>query len=503
MVTNENTQGKAYDRKKISRSDYSELALAKTTYSGIAVDKKKILRKPTKTISGVAPLTVVLPFRACDHGTCTFCPTHHGVPQSYTPLSPAIMRARMLNYRPARQVEARLKAFEKMGHPTDKVELIILGGTFLQYPKKFKYHFIKSCYDALNASAEGKLSSDLEEAKKINETARHRCVAMCIEIRPDNCSESEIKEMLDYGCTRVELGIQMPDDKIYRMVNRGHTVKDVIEATRRLKDSGFKIGYHIMPGLPGSSIPRDLEMFSEIFSNDDFKPDQLKLYPCQVIKGAELEEDFYEGKYKPYTEDETKNILIKMVERVPEYCRVMRMMREIPPVYVIAGLKRIDLRTEVEKELKMKVESHRINEIRMREIGFAKTDDYNTHIKFIEYSASKGREFFIQAVNKEGVLFGLARLRFPDADNVFIDELKGAAVVRELHVYGRALNLGVKSELATQHSGLGKELMKKAEEIAKKNGFKKIAVISGVGVRRYYTDKMGYKLIRHYMIKEL
>ncbi len=482
----------------------------------------KILRKPTKTISGVAPLTVVLPFRACNHGTCTFCPTHHGVPQSYTPLSPAVMRARMLNYRPSRQVEARLKAFQKMGHPTDKVELIILGGTFLQYPKKFKYHFIKSCFDALNGS--DKPSKDLDEAKKINETAKHRCVALCIETRPDNCSEEEIKEMLDYGCTRVELGIQMPDDEIYKLVNRGHTVKDVVDATRRLKDSGFKVGLHIMPGLPGSNIKRDLEMFDELFESDNFKPDQLKLYPCQVIKGAELEKDFYAGNYKPYSEEETKEILVKMVSRVPEYCRVMRMMREIPPVYVVAGLKRIDLRNEVEKEFKNK--TAKSSEIRLREIGFIKTNNYNIKLKFLEYSASGGTEFFIQAVNDDDVLFGLCRLRFPHKP--FIKELKDLAIVRELHVYGRALKLSDKSNNESdnfkmfddshfeaqkfktpeflsiaQHGGLGKELMKKAEEIAKQNGFRKIAVISGVGVRRYYSDKMDYKLVGRYMIKEL
>ncbi len=493
MASIENTQNKAYIQKKINQSDDSELALAKTTDNGI-------LRKPTKTISGVAPLTLVLPYRSCDHGTCTFCPTHKGVPQSYTPLSPAIMRARLLDYNPTKQVLARLKAFQKMGHPTDKVEIIILGGTFLQYPKKFKYHFIKSCFDALNGGVPAK---DLEESKKINETATNRCVALCIETRPDNCSEEEIKEMLDYGCTRVEIGIQMPSDEIYKLVNRGHTVKDVVEATRRLKDSGFKVGYHVMPGLPGSNIKKDLEMFDNIFAMDDFKPDQLKLYPCQVIKGAELEKDFLKGLYKPYSEEETKDILIKMVKKVPPYCRVMRVMRELPPVYVIAGLKRIDLRNVVEKEFKNKTTAS--SEIRLREIGFIKTDDYKTGIDVLEYGASKGRELFVQAVNKDNVLFGLLRLRFPH--KTFISELDGCAIVRELHVYGKALKLSDKSgdseaDNIAQHVGLGKQLMKKSEELAKSAGYKKIAVISGVGVREYYK-KMGYELKGFYMVKEL
>jgi len=491
-----NTQTKEYISKKVNEYNLSESSAVKTAESNTTI--KKVLRKPTKTISGVAPLTVVLPFRPCDHGTCTFCPTHHGAPQSYTPLSPAVMRARMLNFKPMKQVEARLKAFEHMGHPTDKIEIIILGGTFLQYPEKFKLHFIKSCFDALN----GVPSKNLEEAKKINETAKHRCVALCIETRPDNCSEKEIKQMLDFGCTRVEIGVQMPDDEIYKLVNRGHGVREVVEATERLKDSGFKIGYHVMPGLPGSTIKRDLEMFDSLFEKDEFKPDQLKIYPCQVIKGAELEKDFYAGTYKPLTEEETKDILIKMVERVPEYCRVMRMMRELPPVYVVAGIKRIDLRNEVEKEFKN--DSHKANEIRMREVGFVKPSNVEVDLKTIEYPASKGRELFVQAVNKENVLFGLLRLRFPHKP--FIKELKGTAIVRELHVYGKALKLGDKSDSEAdniaQHVGLGKELMRKAEELAKKNGFKKIAVISGVGVRDYYR-KMGYDLEGDYMVKGL
>jgi elongator complex protein 3 len=455
------------------------------------------LRKPTKTISGVAPLTVVLPFRPCDHGTCTFCPTHHGAPQSYTPLSPAVMRARLLNFSPSKQVIARLKAFTKMGHPTDKIEIIILGGTFLQYPSEFKYQFIKACYDSLN----GLPSKDLQEAKKINETASNRCVALCIETRPDNCTESEIKEMLDYGCTRVEIGVQMPSDKIYKLVNRGHTVKEVVDATRMLKDSGFKIGYHIMPGLPGSTPEQDLEMFDTIFSSDDFKPDQLKLYPCQVIKGAELEKDYNAGLYKPYSEEETRDILVKMVSRVPEYCRVMRMMRELPPVYVVAGIKRIDLRNEVEKELRKGSNS---GEIRLREIGFSQTTDYDFQLKTLEYGASGGKEFFLSAVNEKNVLFGLLRLRFPS--KTFIKDIASCAIIRELHVYGKALKLTDKSDSESdniaQHSGLGKALMLKAEELAKSKGFEKIAVISGVGVREYYR-RMGYELKGNYMVKNL
>jgi len=202
------------------------------------------VRKPAKTMAGVTPLTVVVEPRKCNHGTCIYCPGGETVPQSYTDKSPAIMRALMLDYNPFQQVRVRLKAFTLMNHPTDKIELIILGGTFLQYPKKYRDEFIKSCYDGLN----DKTSDSLEEAKKVNETAKHRMIAMCIENRPDNCSESEIKEMLSYGATRVEIGVQMPDDELYLKTNRGHKVKDVVEASEKLRNAGFKLGYHIMPG---------------------------------------------------------------------------------------------------------------------------------------------------------------------------------------------------------------------------------------------------------------
>jgi len=459
--------------------------------------KDDVLRKPAKTKAGVAPLAVMLPPRSCNHGACTYCPTLNA-PQSYTPLSPAVMRARLLNYSPSKQVLARLKAFEMMNHPNDKVELIIMGGTFLQYPKEFKLRYVKDCFDSLN----GKVSESLLEAQKLNESSKHRCVALCIETRPDDCSDEQILEMLSYGCTRVELGIQMPDDELYKLSNRGHGVKEVVDATRRLKDAGFKIGYHIMPGLPGSNVHRDLELFKEVFSSDDYKPDQIKLYPCQVIKGSALEKDYYDGKYVPYDEQTTKDILVEMIKLVPEYCRVMRVMREIPPAYLVAGLKRIDLRTEVEKELKKDLKN--IFEIRMREVGFRNTDDFNTSIKVSEYPASNGKELFLQVVNSENVLFGLLRLRFPGSPSPLIPELNDCAIVREVHVYGKALRLGESNDddNTAQHGGLGKELMKKAEELSKSNGFKKLAVISGVGVRPYY-EKLGYELVGMYMVKVL
>lgn len=453
--------------------------------------KEGKMRKPTKTISGVTPVAVVIAPRKCKHGTCLYCPSLN-VPQSYTPKSPAIMRAMQLKYNPFEQVRARINAFKAMKHPTDKIELIIMGGTFLNYPIRYQYDFIKACYDALN----GKKSKTLEEAKKLNEKAKHRCVALCIETRPDVCGKSEIKRMLEFGCTRVELGVQAIDDKIYRLIKRGHKVKDVIDATLRLKNAGFKVGYHIMPGLPGSNFKKDVEMFRKIFSSEDFRPDQLKIYPCQVIRGAELEKLYEKGNYHPYTNEELVKLLIEFKKIVPRYCRIMRVMREIPPEYLVAGTTRIDLRKVVAEEMLKK--GLKCKCIRCREIGFAmlqkKEIDKHLTLNKVEYRANKGSEFFIEIVNKDDIIFGLIRLRIPDKRNELY--------VRELHVYGPAVEIGMKEKDKMQHIGLGKWLMTEAEKIAHSNKMKKIKVISGVGVRQYYRT-LGYNLEGNYMIKKL
>ncbi len=450
--------------------------------------KKNEVRKPTRTISGVTPVAVMLPPRKCKHGTCLYCPSLN-VPQSYTPKSPVVMRAMKVGYNSYEQVKARIKAFEAMHHPTDKVELIIMGGTFLEYPEKFQYEFIKRCYDALN----NKKSKNLNMAKKLNEKARHRCIALCIETRPDVCSKY-IDRMRELGATRVELGVQIIDDEIYKKIKRGHTVKDVVEATENLKNAGFKVGYHLMPGLPGSNFKKDLKLFKKLFSNEKFKPDQLKIYPCQVMPGSELEKIYWKGKYKPYTKEETEKILIEMLKAVPRYCRIMRIMREIPPEYIVAGTIRIDLRKDIEKKLREK--NFKLKEMRYREIGFAlqnkKEVTPNLKLKITKYKASKGIEYFLEIINKDDILFGLLRLRI----------VEDKAIIRELHVYGQALKLGEQSKIASQHKGLGKWLMNKAEEIARKHKIRKLSIISGVGVREYY-NKLGYRLDKGYMVKFL
>src|SRR3989344_6443444 len=313
-----------------------------------------------------------------------------------------------------------------MGHPTDKIEIIVLGGTFLQYDVDYQYEFIKKCYDALN----GKESNDLEEAKKLNETSQHRCVAMCIENRPDNCSHEEIERMLEFGCTRVEIGIQILDDKIYDKIHRGHSVQDVIDATKNLKNAGFKLGYHVMPGLPYSNPEKDLVLFKKIFEDKNFKPDQLKIYPCQIVEDSPLAKIYKKIGYEPYNDEVTKGILSEMMQLIPDYCRVMRIMREFPKEKVIGVPATLHLRKEVEDEFRNK--GIKIKEIRMREIGFNSTssklgqsreigfnklNDENIKLKILEYEASDGKEYFLEIVNEDDVLFGLLRLRIYDDSN--------------------------------------------------------------------------------------
>jgi elongator complex protein 3 len=455
------------------------------------------IRKPTKTISGITPVAVMLPPRRCNHGMCTFCPSFN-VPQSYTPKSPVVLRASELNYDAFKQVQARIKAFELMNHPTQKIELIIMGGTFLEYDKDFQYRFIKDCYDALN----DKISKNLEESQKLNETSKHRCVALCVETRPDVCINF-INRMREFGVTRVELGVQAIDDKIYEITKRGHKVKEVIESTKALKNAGFKVGYHLMPGLPGSNLKKDLILFKKIFNDQRFRPDQLKIYPCEVLKNSQLEQDYLNGKYIPYNKEEIQNLLIRMLKIVPRYCRVMRIMREIPPEYIVAGTTKIDLRKDVENLLRKN--KQKIKEIRFREIGFnqeeqnqSNLNESSLRLKITKYKASDGKEYFLEIVNKKDVLFGLLRLR------IFIGDNKKQAYVRELHVYGKSLNLDEENlkflKNSAQHQGLGKLLIKEAEKITIKNKINKLKIISGVGVRKYYKE-LGYHLEESYMVK--
>lgn len=448
----------------------------------------KPIKKPSKTISGITPVAIMLPPRPCNHGSCIYCP-NLDVPQSYTPKSPVVLRASALKYDSYKQVKSRIETYKALKHPTEKIEIIIMGGTFPEYPEDFQEKFIKGIYDGLNL----KRSKTLEQAQKLNEKTKHRCIALCIETRPDKCI-SYIEKFRRWGATRVELGVQAADNRLYKITKRGHKVKQVIEATKALKQAGFKVGYHLMPGLPGSNPRKDIKLFKKMFRNQNFKPDQIKIYPCQVMPGSELEQMYWDGKYKPYSKDTIKQLLIKMMKLTPRYTRIMRIMREIHPDYITAGTKRIDLRGEIEQEFRKS--KTKINEIKSREIGIAIRNKENINqdlkIKITKYKASEGTEYFLEYINKDNILFGLLRLRI---------EKNKDAMIREVHVYGQALDLGEKGT-TSQHKGLGKKLIAKAEQITKNNKCKKLSIISGIGVREYYK-KLGYELEETYMVKDL
>jgi len=377
-----------------------------------------------------------------------------------------------------------------MGHARDKIELIIMGGTFLSYPRDYQYQFVKDCYDALN----GVTSSSLEGARKLNEKAEHRCVGLCIETRPDFCGEEEIARMLDFGTTRVELGVQTLDDEIHHLTKRGHGVAEVSSATRLLRDRGFKVYYHWMPGLPGSTPEHDLEMSKQLFEDPRFRPDGLKLYPTLVVCGSELESWYRDNRYQPYSDEITIDLLVAIKGVIPKYVRISRLMRDIPSKFILAGSRDLALRGTVRK--RMQEARVRCSCIRCREYGHRRRDGWpigRPDLTRLDYETTGGREIFLSYEDENETLFGLLRLRVSEE----------AAVVRELHIFGPEVPLGEEVEQAAQHHGLGEGLLREAEGIAREE-FKgdRLLVLSGIGAREYYRS-LGYSLEGAYMAKEL
>ncbi len=458
-------------------------------------------KKPSRTLSGVTVVAIMTKPSPCPHGKCVYCPGGVDVntPQSYTGHEPAAMRGAQYSYASFRQTTERIRQLEAIGHPTDKIELIIMGGTFTAQPIEYQKEFVKGAFDALNE----KKASSLEQAIKWNEKARHRCVGLTVETRPDWCFEKQINTILDYGTTRVELGVQHPDDGIYEKIKRGHTVEDVAKSTQLLKDSFFKINYHLMPGLPGSSFEKDLEMFKTIFEDDKFKPDMLKIYPCLLIKPeygkTELYEMWEKGEWKPYSDEEAAELIAEATKLFPKWVRVMRIQRDIPAKLILAGVKHGNLRQMIDEKLKEK--KINCNCIRCREIR----DEQVTEpvLRTERYTASGGEEYFISLEDKEkDKLIGFVRLRKPYKP--FRKEIGENTVgIRELHVYGPSLRIGEKPEEEAQHKGFGRMLVKEAERIALEEiDAREMLIISGVGVREYYRS-IGYDLKGVYMAKAL
>jgi elongator complex protein 3 len=460
---------------------------------------KIVMKKFTRTISGVTPVAVMTQPAPCP-GRCVYCPTYTATPQSYTPESPAVLRGRECEFDARRQVQVRLKGLAEMGHPIDKVELIVMGGTFLATPQEYQYRFIKECYDAMNGSE----SNTLDEAKKYNETALSRCVGLCIETRPDYCGQEEISRMLEFGTTRVEIGVQTLDEDVYRLVRRGHGVAEVITATHLLKQHGFKVHYHWMPGLPGSTPAHDLEMSYQLFDDPRFRPDGLKIYPTMVVAGTELERWYREGKYQPYDDETMIGLVADIKAIVPPYVRISRVLRDIPVKFITAGLKN-SLRGPVKK--RMQAKGTECQCIRCREYGHRARGGKSVGepaLRRLDYKASEGKEIFLSFEDSNDTLFGLLRLRIQDEPIPVLGErLAGTtAIIRELHVYGPEVPLSQQDDNAAQHRGLGKALLKEAERIAREEfDAKHLFVLSGVGAREYYRAE-GYTSLSDYMVKD-
>lgn len=464
-------------------------------------------KKPTRTLSGVAVIAAMTKPHDCPHGKCIYCPggLEAEVPQSYTGKEPATRRAIMNDYDPYKQVHARLEQLDKIGHPIDKCELITMGGTLPSQPYAYQEYFVRECLRAMNDYPETKEDyGTLEEIQSANEKSSVRCVGMTFETRPDYATQKEVDVMLKLGGTKVELGVQTLDDKIYEKVDRGHNIEDVSDATQTCKDSLLKVGYQMMPGL-FSDQKKDLEIFKELFDDPRFKPDLLKFYPCLVLKGTKLYDLWKKGEYKPYTTEEAAELIAKIKSFVPPWTRIIRIQRDIPVDLVVDGVIKSNLRELVGD--KMREHKTFCRCIRCREIGIKMSkekiapDPDAIRLKRIDYDASGGKEVFLSFEDETNdLLIGFLRLRRP-SPSANRPELEDCAGIRELHVYGPMVEIGEQAKERWQHRGYGRELIAEAERIAKEEwDLEKIAVISGIGVRNYYR-KFGYERDGVYMGK--
>jgi elongator complex protein 3 len=466
--------------------------------------RRILMVKPSRTLSGVAPVAVMTSPYPCPHGKCLPCPggpdhPFHS-PQSYTGEEPAAKRAREHDFDPFRQVQARLSQFETLGHRVEKVELIVMGGTMTARPVEYQQEFVSRCIEAMNTypggtpSPEAPAVSTVEDA---NEISAIRCVAITFETRPDWSRKEHIDRMLEYGVTKVELGVQHVDDTILTFNRRGCTVADTVEANTSLRDAGMKVGFHMMPNLPGSDLASDRQMFETLFVDPRFRPDFLKIYPTLVTPGSEIEALWQDGKYSPYAEDELIDLIAYGKSLIPEYTRLQRIQRDIPAKLIVAGSKHSNFRQLAKNRLE--ASGKRCRCIRCREIGRAPSLA-ESEIQVLAYDCCGGTEHFISAVSGDS-LIGFARLRFPSL--TYRKELENAALLRELHVYGSLVPVGQDAESEEwQHREYGKVLLARAEEIARSAGFLRLAIMSGIGVRPYYR-RQGYERRGPYMIREL
>ncbi|XP_072912793.1 elongator complex protein 3 [Hemitrygon akajei] len=486
------------------------IAAVPPQYKKVLVPKLKA--KPIRTASGIAVVAVMCKPHRCPHITftgniCVYCP---GGPdsdfeystQSYTGYEPTSMRAIRARYDPFLQTRHRVEQLKQLGHSVDKVEFIVMGGTFMALGEEYRDYFIRSLHDALS----GHTSNSVAEAVKYSERSSTKCIGITIETRPDYCLKRHLSDMLHYGCTRLEIGVQSVYEDVARDTNRGHTVKAVCESFQLAKDAGFKVVAHMMPDLPNVGLERDIEQFIEFFENPAFRPDGMKLYPTLVIRGTGLYELWKTGRYKSYSPSTLVDLVARILALVPPWTRVYRVQRDIPMPLVSSGVEHGNLR---ELALaRMKDWGTECRDVRTREVGIQeihhKVRPYQVELVRRDYVANGGWETFLSYEDPEqDILIGLLRLR-KCSEETFRAELKGGvSIVRELHVYGSVVPVSARDPSKFQHQGFGMLLMEEAERIAREeHGSSKIAVISGVGTRNYYR-KTGYELEGPYMVKHL
>ncbi|MFX0076367.1 MAG: tRNA uridine(34) 5-carboxymethylaminomethyl modification radical SAM/GNAT enzyme Elp3 [Candidatus Hermodarchaeota archaeon] len=467
-------------------------------------------RRITRSLSGVSVIAIMTKPLPCP-GNCVYCPGQDSQPnqkvaQSYTGHEPAAMRSIHNDYDSYKQVQSRIKDLEAIGHIVDKIELVCMGGTFLSAPIDYQEEFIQGAFEGVVEMR----TTNLEEAKKKAETSKRRLIGLTIETRPDYCTEPYIDMMLNYGATRVEIGVQTVLDEVYNKVNRGHTTQDSINAIRIARDAGLKVNTHIMPNLPGSNYSKDLEMFEHLFTSPNYRPDMLKIYPCVVIKGTKLYDWWKAGEFRPYSLEELINLIANVKQKIPSYMRIQRVMRDIPAFLIEAGCKKSNLRQLIHRRLEDL--DAKCNCIRCREYGITRKSKVGEENSFEDiklyrqdYEASKGEEIFLSYENKkEDYLVAYLRLRKPSihAHRPELNDGK-TMIVREVKVVGELVPKDKKPDrdIQLQHRGYGRLLMEKAEKIAREEfDSKKLAVISGIGVRDWFYE-IGYSLDGHYVSK--
>lgn len=497
----------------------------------------KVRMKPIRTASGVAPVTVLSKPYPCP-GKCIFCPNDVRMPKSYLSDEPGAQRAAQHRFDPYAQAMSRLQALYHTGHEIDKVELIVLGGTWSFYPESYQVWFLKRCFDAMNdfsadrAAANGAprlpagilayeglsekvagstmertynqvvsgfLSRHLDghlvapsetaswealaEAQSINEKSEARCVGLAVETRPDHISEAEVTRARRLGATKIQIGIQSLSDEVLRLNRRGHDVAATRRALHLLRQAGFKVHAHWMPNLYGSDPEADVADFRRLFEDADFRPDELKIYPCSLIETAELVQRYEDGSWRPYSREELLEVLVSCLAQVPPYCRVTRVIRDIPGGDILVGNKTTNFRELAERELRERGLESR--DIRAREIRSESVRTGDLRLEPVEYATSTGDEVFLQFTTASNRLVAFCRLSLPSRP-VFLEEIARSAMVREVHVYGAVVGIGGARDGRSQHRGLGKRLLDEAARWASERGFDDLAVISSVGTRDYY-----------------